>query len=316
MEVSSLRVFVAVADELHFGRAAGRLHFAQPQVTRTIRKLEDELGVKLFDRTTRNVTLTAAGIALYLPAVEAIAAMERARVAVVSVSSGETGTVRVAFAGASAQTIVARLASTVGSALPSIRLEFISSTYGADALSHLERGDADIAFGRWRELPRGFSGRVVARERLQVAVPRDDELATAQVIEVGTLEGRPLVALPPNSLLVELLHSLCAAEGFEPTIVQTAPDTATVLALVQEGIGSSLTVSSVRERLPAGVSLVDLPRSVEEVMHRAAWRSDESGGAVRRVIALIAAIWDEPGSAVADPESAGAESVLDEPAGH
>ena len=101
MDVEQLRAFLAVAEELHFGRAAARLHVAQPPLSRTIKQLEKHLGATLFDRNTRSVKLTASGQALIDPARAVLEAMRTAENAVVSADGGETGLVRIAFAGPS-----------------------------------------------------------------------------------------------------------------------------------------------------------------------------------------------------------------------
>src|SRR4051794_37372115 len=115
VDIGHLRSFLAVAEELHFGRAAARLHIAQPPLSRTIKQLERELGTTLFDRNTRSVRLTSSGQALVGPAKEVLDALRRAEAAVRSADGGEVGLVRIAFAGLSTHPLVARLSRMVRS---------------------------------------------------------------------------------------------------------------------------------------------------------------------------------------------------------
>ena len=123
MELRHLRYFIAVAEELHFRRAAERLHMAQPPLTRMIKLLERELGTTLFDRNTRSVALTSSGQAMLEPAREVVEALRRATEAARSAERGEVGLVRIAFAGISTHPLVATLARQVRSERPGIELE-------------------------------------------------------------------------------------------------------------------------------------------------------------------------------------------------
>ena len=134
MDIEQLRSFLAVADELHFGRAAERLHVAQPPLSRTIKRFERELGTRLFDRNTRSVRLTSSGQALMDPAKEVLDALRRAETAVRSADHGEVGTVRIAFAGVSTHRLVARLARVVRSQRPGIQLELSSQNFAQPAM--------------------------------------------------------------------------------------------------------------------------------------------------------------------------------------
>ena len=171
MDIEQLRSFLAVADELHFGRAAERLHVAQPPLSRTIKRLERELGTRLFDRNTRSVRLTSSGQALMDPAKEVLDALRRAETAVRSADHGEVGTVRIAFAGVSTHRLVARLARVVRSQRPGIQLELSSQNFAQPAMKRLLAGETDLALGRWDVVPAEISAQVVMPDSLVLAVP-------------------------------------------------------------------------------------------------------------------------------------------------
>src|ERR1700687_3509019 len=179
MGITATRSCLAVAEELHFGRAAERLHVAQPPLSRTIKQLERELGTTLFDRNTRSVRLTSSGQALVDPAREVLEALRRARGAGASADEGEVGTVRIAFAGVSTHRLVARLARAVRSQRPGIVLEMSSQNFAQPAMKRLVAGETDIALGRWDVIPSEVDARVVMRDALVVAVPDTHALAGA-----------------------------------------------------------------------------------------------------------------------------------------
>ena len=289
MDVEQLRSFLAVADELHFGRAAERLHVAQPPLSRTIKRLERELGTRLFDRNTRSVRLTSSGQALMDPAKEVLDALRRAETAVRSADHGEVGTVRIAFAGVSTHRLVARLARVVRSQRPGIQLELSSQNFAQPAMKRLLASETDLALGRWDVVPAEVSAQVVMPDSLVLAVPDTHPLAGARRVSIGQLVSEGFVSLPPHegSVLPDRLRRLAHANGFVAEVVQVAPDTQTALALVSAEVGCHLTLASVAENVTdPHVVFIPLNESTPslDVHLRAAWRRDDQNPALRAVL--------------------------------
>jgi len=289
MDVEQLRSFLAVADELHFGRAAERLHVAQPPLSRTIKQLERELGTRLFDRNTRSVRLTSSGQALMDPAQEVLDALRRAETAVRSADHGEVGTVRIAFAGVSTHRLVARLARVVRSQRPGIQLELSSQNFAQPAMKRLLAGETDLALGRWDVVPAEISAQVVMPDSLVLAVPDTHPLAGARRLSIGQLASEGFVSLPPHegSVLPDRLRRLAHANGFVADVVQVAPDTQTALALVSAEVGCHLTLASVAENVTdPHVVFIPLNESTPslDVHLRAAWRRADQNPALRAVL--------------------------------
>ncbi|ANN18766.1 LysR family transcriptional regulator [Amycolatopsis orientalis] len=293
MDVQQLRSFLAVAEELHFGRAAERLHIAQPPLSRTIKQLERELGIRLFDRNTRSVNLTAGGQALVGPAKDVIEALRRADAAVRSAGDGEAGLVRIAFAGVSTHDLVARLARAVRARRPGIRLELSSQNFAQPAMKKLVQGETDIALGRWDVIPAEVAARVVMSDALVVAVPDTHPLAGARRLEFGQLADDGFVSLPPHegAVLPDRLRRLAHQAGFIADVVQIAPDTQTALALVSAQVGCHLTLASVARNVnDPHVAFVPLDTSPHDVDLRAAWRRDDHGPALKAVLDELLAL--------------------------
>ncbi|MDR6417499.1 LysR substrate-binding domain-containing protein [Pseudarthrobacter sulfonivorans] len=287
MDVGQLKAFLAVAQELHFGRAAERLHMAQPPLSRIIKQLETELGSRLLDRNTRSVKLTASGQALIAPATEVLEALRRAEEAVMSAESGETGLVRIAFAGVSTHQLVARLARQVKSNRPGIQLELSSQNFAQPAMKKLVQGETDIALGRWDVIPSEISSRVVMQDSLVMAMPDTHPLAGARRLGMGRLASDSFISLTPfeGAVLPDRLRRLAHNAGFVADIVQVAPDTQTALALVSAEVGCHLTLRSVAEHATdPHVVFVPLEDSTADVDLRAAWRRADSSAVLKAVL--------------------------------
>lgn len=287
MDIEQLRAFLAVAEELHFGRAAERLHLAQPPLSRTIKQLERQLGSLLFIRNTRSVKLTASGQALIEPARAVLEALRRAEDAVKSADGGEIGLVRIAFAGVSTHRLVARLARTVRSQHPGIELELSSQNFAQPAMKKLVSGATDIALGRWDIIPEDVESKVVMPDELVVALADTHALADSHQLAIGRLAGESFVSLPPHegSVLPDRLRRLAHAHGFVANVVQIAPDTQTALALVAAEVGCHLTLASVAHNVTdPHVVFVPLADATADVGMRAAWRRGDTNPALRVVL--------------------------------
>lgn len=287
MDVGQLKAFLAVAQELHFGRAALRLHIAQPPLSRIIKQLETELGTRLLDRNTRSVKLTASGQALIAPATEVVEALRRAEEAVRSVENGEAGLVRIAFAGVSTHPLVARLARRVRSKRPGIQLELSSQNFALPAMKKLINGETDIVFGRWDAIPATVASRVVLQDTLVIAMPDTHPLAAEKRVAIGQLTEESFISLPyfDGAVLPDRLRRMALDAGFVADIVQVAPDTQTALALVSAEVGCHLTLASVANySSDPHVVFVPLEDSTDTVHLRAAWRRDDSSAALRAVL--------------------------------
>lgn len=293
VDVAQLRAFLAVAEELHFRRAAERLHMAQPPLTRTIKLLERELGTVLFDRTTRSVALTPAGQALVEPAREVMQALQRASEAARSAERGEAGLVRIAFAGVSTHALVATLARRVRSERPGIQLELSSQNFAQPLLQKLADRETDIALGRWDFVPDGITTQVVTVDDLVLAVPATHHLVGSSEVHFAGLLGDRFISLPhQGSVLPDRLRKLAHAQRFVPQVVQVAPDPQTALALVSAGVGCHLTLGSVAANssdphvrfLPVAP---EEARELPDVHLRAAWRLDGHGPAAGAVLDIL-----------------------------
>ncbi|MCX5143710.1 MULTISPECIES: LysR family transcriptional regulator [unclassified Streptomyces] len=288
MELRHLSAFVAVAEELHFGRAAKRLQMAQPPLSQQIRQLEKELGVQLFERNTRSVRMTSAGESFLQPVRTVLDDLDTAVRAAKAAGRGEYGRVSIGFAGASSHETLPLLTRAVRAAHPAIELVMTGQTYANVALARVADGSMDLGFVRLPVTQPGVSHRVIDEEELVCALPSDHPLATRESVPIEVLAGEPFVSFPANtgSTVRDAMVGACEAAGFNPRVVQEAPDSYTILALVAAGVGVTLTVTSVQHIQQNG--LVYRPLAGPPIRRQAAlaWRADNPSAALRAVLAV------------------------------
>jgi DNA-binding transcriptional LysR family regulator len=295
VELRHLAVFVAVAEELHFARAAARLHMAQSPLSRQVRLLERDLGVTLFERSTRAVRLTAAGESLLEPARRVLAEAAVARRAVRAAGLGEIGRVTVGFAGASSYDVLPRLTRAVTSELPGIELVLRGQTYSAEALARVADGTLDLGFVAL-PVQEGISARVVRIERLVVALPDTHPLARRDRVDLVDLAGERFVTFPASrgSAVRDAAARACFQAGFNPVIAQEAPDAYNLLTLVGAGVGVALVVESAQHIHLEHVVVLPIAGDVPAMLIALAWRSGNPSAALQSVLRVAEAVLPTP----------------------
>lgn len=252
MDLRKLRYFVAVAETLHFGRAAQRLNIAQPPLSHQIRVLERELGAALFDRSNRRVELTPAGQALLPEARSLLAQAERTSGIAARVQRGEIGELRIGFTSAAALIqVIPRLIFEYRQKWPEVNLRIEERTTQEQLAAMLDRR-LDFAFGRDSRapvLPASLRAIRLIDDPLVVALPPRHRLARGSgPIPVGALADERFVMFPRDSgtAAYAQIVSLCRAAGFAPRVAQEARTAVTMMGLVAAGLGVALVPGSFR----------------------------------------------------------------------
>jgi DNA-binding transcriptional LysR family regulator len=241
MELRHLRYFIAVAEELHFGKAAERLFITQPPLSQQIQQLERELGFLLFHRTQRSVKLTAAGQMFLDEARQTLTALERAAQAGRRVARGEAGWLGVGFVGTATYEALPAALSAFRAAYPEVELvlrELVSARQ-AQALR-----DHRIHVGLTRPPLReeDLVSEPLVQEALLAALPAAHPLAAAERLALAALAGEPFILFPrfPSPSYADFVLACCAEVGFQPQVVQEAAEMQTAISLVVAGIGVTL----------------------------------------------------------------------------
>jgi len=255
VELRHLRYFCAVAEELHFGRAAARLGISQPPLSLQIRQLEEMVGARLFDRHSRSVALTDAGRALNELARRILRDVDTAMAAARQAGSGDVGELRVAFAPTLMLSTFADMIRRYRGRHPGVRLD-LRELPSAEQTAALLRGDIDVGFAREAGPDARLNVEPIAREPLMIALNRDHPRARQARVPVAALAHDPWVLFP--RAIAPLLHDhvlrLCQEAGFVPRVAQESRETYTTVGLVGAGVGVTI--------VPAGVSRMGWRRVV------------------------------------------------------
>jgi DNA-binding transcriptional LysR family regulator len=256
MELRQLRYFVAVAEELHFRRAAARLHMSQPPLSHQLRLLEEELGCRLLDRSRQRVELTPAGDAFLRDARAVLADLERAALTAKRIHDGQTGTLRVsAVSSALLSTIVPEIVQRLRAARPTVDVE-LRERSTRDQLRELAAGTTDLGLVPLPVQEADIDLEVLRREPTVAALPSNHPLARTPRLTLRLLAEYPFVLFPREQAPAyhdRLITSLTSA-GTPLHVIQQAPETQTIVGLVAAGIGVSLVPASVQQLALHGVT--------------------------------------------------------------
>ena len=302
VELRHLRYFLAVAETLHFSKAAAQLGMAQPPLSQQIRNLERILGYPLFDRTTRGVQLTKVGQYFRERARNTLTKihddMEMAR----RLGSGQEGVLTVGFSGSVMLTTLPKAIERYRRLYPRVELR-LRELVTAEQMPSLLDGTLDLGFLRDGEPRDGLSIESILRERFIAVLPARHKLAGSATIRPGDLRNEPFVlfARRMGPLAFDRTIACCEAEGFRPNVVQEAPQWPTVVRLVAAGSGISLA--------PACVANFAMPGVVYKKVRSRHWTSIDIGlkphldnPAVEALLSIVRRQFSKkrPGSAPAD----------------
>jgi DNA-binding transcriptional LysR family regulator len=272
-----LRYFVAVAEELHFGRAARRLHMTQPPLSMQIRALEEGLGVALFVREKRAIRLTVAGETLLAEARPLLAGAERLRAAVQAAAQGLAGSLRIAFVSTADYGVLPPVLREFRKRLPGVRMDLVEAT-SDQQWQALAEGRIDAGFVIAPErLPAGLDRLVVSDEPLVMALPTLREFAGVRAPVPASVLGRwPLIIFPRHiaPAFFDAILQYGGRSGRTPSIAQEAIQMQTIVSLVSAGMGIALVPASLRHLRRTGVRYAALPPQAPRVQTWLVWRKD------------------------------------------
>jgi DNA-binding transcriptional LysR family regulator len=256
IELRQWRQFVAVAEELHFGRAARRLHMTQPPLTQAIAQLEKSLEVRLFERTKRSVELSATGLALLPHARDLLARSQALPALARAAANGEVGRLRLGFVSTAGFDLLPQWIRAFRARCPGVALELLEAT-GDMQLTAFARGDMDagVLLHSPGFAPAGLSRLGVAEEPLWLALPSQHRLTAHERLPLAEVLKEPLVIFPRRILpsVYDAVLGLYHASGQTPHIAQEAIQMQTIVNLVSAGLGVAWVPQSVRQFQRQGV---------------------------------------------------------------
>lgn len=302
MDSRQLRHFVAVAETLNYHRAAEQLHMSQPPLSASIRKLEEQLGVQLFERTRRGTALTAAGTAALEDARRALFHTEQFGRVATATARGEAGSLRIGFVGSATYALMPQVMPVFRARFPEVQLVLAESTTRR-LLEDVQQGLLDAALLRF-PLVRAHGAQLlpVERDRFVAALPVTHRLARRRRIALEELRDEPFVMFGAEA--VPGLHAMallaCQKAGFVPRVQQEAVQVQTVVSLVESGLGVALVPSVAARHATRSLAFRPLqgPGAETEIGLALAWRAERETPAARRFRETLQGLAAAPAAAL------------------
>lgn len=289
MDLRHLRYFVAVAEELHFGRAAERLSMAQPPLSQAIRRLENELGVDLFHRTTRRVDLTDAGRSYLVRARKILGEMDEAANEARRVAAGAVGHLMIGCVGSATYSLLPALSRGLCRELPGVDFSFRGEMLVPDQVAALRAGEVDLALLRPPIADPSLAVLPLRRERLVVAVPADHPLAALRRMGIADLADADLIvhSADRRSVMFDVVLGLLRDAGVQARIRHEVGETSTLITLVAGGLGVAVVPEPVAVLALEGVVFRPLVRPAVHVDLAIAHRTDRTEPHLARAVAVV-----------------------------
>ncbi|WP_082512691.1 LysR family transcriptional regulator [Afipia sp. Root123D2] len=259
MDMRKLRYFSVLAEEKHFGRAAARLSLSQPPLSLAIRQLESEIGAKLFERDSRNVSLTPAGDALQQEAIFLLRRAEESRLLVKAISEGKGGRLRIGFSGSMLYRGLPNIISAFKTASPTTEL-LLRELNTVEQISAFGRDEIDLGFTFGRAIPEELEGFHYHSEPFVACLPAGHRYASAKRISLTKLENEEFILFTRDVSpdYHQSIVAACLAVGFAPKIRHEVRHWLSVVSFVAQGIGVSLVPASLAKSNVSNVFFVPL----------------------------------------------------------
>jgi DNA-binding transcriptional LysR family regulator len=254
MDIKRLRYFVTVAEDLHFGRAAERLHIVQPALSQGIKQLEAELGVQLLDRSNGPVTLTGPGKVLLVEARRTLSQADRALQMTRAAANGVMGRIEIGFVDHAIWSVLPTILRAFREQFPTVDIGLQEMNVESQRRA-LASGELDVGFLPLPQRDEEFASEVLVETPFLLAMPREHVLARLSSVPLGALANEPFVMFPPSmgTRIQEVVRAACATAGFAPRIAQEGRQMHTIIALVGAGFGVTVVPSWAKSSHPGSV---------------------------------------------------------------
>jgi DNA-binding transcriptional LysR family regulator len=287
MELRHLRYFVAVAEELHFGRAAQRLQMTQQPLSRQIQELEAEINVQLFHRTKRQVHLTEAGKVFLERCYLVLAQLEQAIEVTQRIDRGEVGQLAIGFIGSATYTVLPDILSIFREQFPAVELRLHELTT-VQQIQALHQKQIDVGIVRSAIIEPDLSVECILQESLVLALPETHPLSVQTKVSLFTLADESFILFPAKMGPVfynQIVH-MCQKAGFRPKVVQEAVQMQTIVGLVAAGLGIAFVPASMQNFHRSGVIYRPLQEQTPKTGLYLAWRQPNASPVIRAFLNL------------------------------
>lgn len=287
VELRHLHYFIAVAEELHFSRAAERLCISQPPLSQQIRSLEDELGVKLFERTKRQVQLTKAGKVFLERSYLMLGQLEQAIAVTQRIGRGEVGRLAIGFVDSAMYTVLPEMLRVFREQFPAVELQLYELTT-AQQIQALHHKQVDIGIVRSAVSEPGLRVECFLPESLVLALPETHRLSAQTQVSLCDLADESFILFPAKMgpVFYEQIIHLCQQAGFRPKVEQEAVQMHTIIGLVAAGLGIAIIPASLQNFHRSGVIYRPLQEQIPKTGLYLAWRQHDTSPVIRAFLSL------------------------------
>ncbi len=288
MELRHLYYFKAVASELNFRKAAGRLFISQPGLSRQIRQLEEELEVTLFDRDQRKVNLTAAGVYLKGEVDFLLNHLETIKGQLHQIQGGKIGELRIGFLGSASNQIIPRLMSrlNVFQPLVSVNLEELSNSLQVEMV---QNDKLDLGFVRLGSVPEGLEIKTIARDTFSLVVPQNHPIKAHEFKSMSQFKEESFILFSSDysNFYYDQIIGICRDAGFSPKIQHKSVHALTIFKLIESGLGVAIVPTSIQEGYEINVRFMEIPHLSQFTELAVIWKTGNRNPVLNQVLALL-----------------------------
>jgi DNA-binding transcriptional LysR family regulator len=287
IELRHLHYFLAVAEELHFHRAAERLHISQPGLSRQIHQMEEILGFNLFERNKRKVVLSPAGQYLQAEVKFLINHLEAMQRQAAQIAKGNAGELRVGFLGSASHEIIPHMLKAFRQYFPGIRT-VLEEMPNPQQIASLLNNKIDLGFVRLAQAPEGLQMRAVQEDTFSLVLPADHPLDMDHFQSLAQVKGEDFILFSSDysSYYYDLIIGICRDAGFYPSVSHKSVHALTIYRLVEHGLGLAIVPSSLAHGYDLKVKFIPLSTIPQRTILSVIWNPANRNPLLDRVLSL------------------------------
>ncbi|MFD2562042.1 LysR family transcriptional regulator [Aquimarina rubra] len=284
LELRHFTYFLAVAEELHFRKAAERLFISQPGLSRQIKQMEEIIGAELFIRNKRNVSLTVAGEYLKKEIAYIFNHIDFTIKQTALIDKGSEGEVRIGFLGSAIQTVIPDLLVQVDKAYPKIQFS-LEEMSNYDQVKAIVSDELDIGFVRLARVPDGLRIKAVQTDTFSLVLPKNHFLNKHNFKTIAQVSSEHFVLFSSDysSIYYDKIMSICEDKGFTPIVSHKSVHAQTIFKLVESGLGVAIVPTSLQYGFDLNVKFLEIPNIPQRAELSVIWKEDNRNPALEKV---------------------------------
>ncbi|WP_299439386.1 LysR family transcriptional regulator [uncultured Aquimarina sp.] len=284
LELRHFTYFLAVAEELHFRKAAERLFISQPGLSRQIKQMEEIIGAELFIRNKRNVSLTVAGEYLKKEIAYIFNHIDFTVKQTALIDKGSEGEVRIGFLGSAIQTVIPELLVKVDEEYPKIQFS-LEEMSNYDQVKAIVSDELDIGFVRLARVPDGVCIKEIQTDTFSLVLPKDHLLNKESFKSVAQVSSEHFVLFSSDysSIYYNKIMSICEDKGFTPIVSHKSVHAQTIFKLVESGLGVAIVPTSLQYGFDLNVKFLEIPNITQKAELSVIWKEDNRNPALEKV---------------------------------